>query len=919
MSGQVKLDNKVVEANHGGSSAGVKPGERDDEGKGASPPSLHCEIKSVQKVIESSGGTMEGSEVPEEEAPCSVEKTVSAAEPQLGCDEEVESLGSESPKEREDISPVFDSKQSACDEQSAQSSEKKSERNLTTPTEKEKQPPDESRTPSPRVCAPAPKESSQDDSSVPHPSEPQPSEASSLPPLDKPVLSTPGEGSLADDSISPTSNLVMDVSFLASTEPTPSTIKSPEELTEVDDRGRSGKLEQGEERMDCEDILPDGPAKDNVLAGAGKVLSDLPGVCEKGEEERKNVQGVGTEEVPDGGSTSPAAASEKVDTMSASDARETSGKSSSNSPSGAIPAESPEKAKDASAETVDVEPILKDSPMEHNQTETVENAKSLSTYTSQSFPTSSFSVMPPSIISSARESPVIKVVQSKLVAGAAEQLEKSASVMVDFEKQVAKPSLGALQKTSSEGLRYQAGIAASMSPASVVVNLVDGSKVAAVSSLVSPAVQFSQLSQLGVQVDSPQSVVISCMEVSSASMASPSHGTSLPAASGGDAAAAAELTAKSSSTSIPVLLSSGQVSVPVPIIHDLLPSSSGAVPAIVSLSSSSSSSSSSAASCSSPAPPTSSAAKLSFSTTSSESLDKSDGRLVKVGPGALAMPALTAVAPTVLTAAMPIIATPTTSARQTSTVSKKPVLSAGLSPTLSSNLAALFPSHAGKFAVPGNYAASATAGSVSDGSSPLVKAQQASRHPVVVTPAKVAAGKAVMVTPVLSASVKGDVLSVIKPPSSATGKTTPVLAKAPGVKGGLVAAAAAAQGGGAAIVIDPAAISSGAVAKLKAEHALALHGGGSAIQQVSLDKEVVSPEKLPVGGMQGLSFDFTNFVMPIVVDVLKVGSAVKFGSKKTGKGGDASSSVVPIVRMVNQAVSGLGENKSEVSRSTLNN
>jgi len=910
-SGQVNSDNHVVDASHE-SSAPLKRGES-AEVKNPSPPSLP---QSTDEVSEG-GSSTKGKQ---KDSPQSAEGAVCEAKPEVGGAKVGVALGSsETPGKGGDINvrPESGSRPSDCEQITTHQSSKKSEQDsIAHATVEVKKLPGKAKTPSPPVRSPAPRENSQDGrSGGDQPSDLQPSKARGLLAPDKPVLVVElksskgssmlsgGEESLADDSISPTSNLVMDVSFISASEPTPSAIISPEEPMEV---GNKGRTEQEEEHMDTEDIPLDGPVRDELVK-TGKVSPDLPGGSKK-EKERKETEPVApkpvtAEEAADGSSST---AEEGIATKSASDGEEISCKSSLGHTPNVARAISP-NAETISTDSVNVNPVLRDSALKIYQTETKESTKSSSTYAKQGPASSVYSGSKPSIVS--------EVAKSTLVSSVTEQPKKSTTVSLGPEKPPAPPSLGVIQKASKEvpGRRKP-----STNRASVFVNRVDGSKLAAVSSVVPPAVK---LSQLGVQVDAPQSVVISCMEISSvAPMAAGSYDSSHPASSRCDGGGA-ELVVKSSTSSIPIPLSSAQVSIPVPIVHDLLSSSSGPVAAFVSLSTSSSAAAASSGPLSSQAPPTSSTAKFSLSTAGSESSDKSDARLVKVDPGALAMPALTAVAPTVLTAATPIIATPTTSSRQTSTTSKKPVLSAGLSPTLSSNLAALFPSQAGKFAVPGSYAASVASSSVSaEGASSLVKAQQnAARHPVVVTPAKVAAGKAVMVTPMLSASMKGEVLSVVKPPCNSTGKTSavssgaegilktvPVIAKSSGLKGGLVPT----QGGGAAIVIDPSAITSSTVAKLKAEQALALHGG-NAIQQVNLDGKVISPNKQTVG-IQGFSFDFTNFVMPMVIDVLRVGSAVKLGTKKAGKGKDLANNVVPIMRMLNPAVSGLGKEAGSI-------
>ena len=265
------------------------------------------------------------------------------------------------------------------------------------------------------------------------------------------------------------------------------------------------------------------------------------------------------------------------------------------------------------------------------------------------------------------------------------------------------------------------------------------------------------------------------------------------------------------------------------------------------------------------------------------------------------MPTLTAtVSSTMLTASTSVSATPTTSSRQTSTTSKKPILSAGLSPTLSSNLAALFPSQAEKFAVPGNFPASSfssSVGSPSDGPA-LAKVQHsAKQHSVVVTPTKGSVvSKSVVVAPGLStdrkANKKGD-------SSGVASNTIPIItALSASTKKGVVAGF-----GGTPIIIDPSSIGmAGAAAHLKAGQAKALHGG-SAIQHVALNRDLLSPDRLPAS-MQGLSFDFTQFMMPRVLDVLTVGAATKLGKKAvSGKGGE-STDPVPILKMMN---SGLGK------------
>lgn len=311
--------------------------------------------------------------------------------------------------------------------------------------------------------------------------------------------------------------------------------------------------------------------------------------------------------------------------------------------------------------------------------------------------------------------------------------------------------------------------------------------------------------------------------------------------------------------------------------------------------------------------------------------------LVMVGGGVVmssAMPALTAVASTVVT---PVIATPVTSARQTTTTTKKPVLSAGLSPTLSSNLAALF---ARKFALAsGSY--SVPSMSSTESSPSLVKVQQFSPNtrplPVVVSPAtklgNSSATKAVVITPMISDNKAGifieksagslsessgggagdiSTASALASTSTATplsimGSPIPVITHVSTLKGGAAAIPVTPKSvvplaASAPVLLDQGHVVAVSSTKLKAGRAKTLHSA-SQIQHVTTDKDVASTEKTP---LPTLSLDFTQFVMPKVLGVQTVSPATKFGGKKLGKTIDLEEAI-PVLRMVNTSVVGLGE------------
>ena len=281
------------------------------------------------------------------------------------------------------------------------------------------------------------------------------------------------------------------------------------------------------------------------------------------------------------------------------------------------------------------------------------------------------------------------------------------------------------------------------------------------------------------------------------------------------------------------------------------------------------------------------------------------------------------------------VAVPSSDGCQTIMAANKQILSAGLSPTLSSNLAALFPAYPGKFAVGSGAVPLASSTSSSDLATTAMKAQKhssASRHaPLVVKPAcnMVAnSGNAVIISPVIS----GDQPAAIPIGKQLLSSQRKNAAEAGGVRvlsvpsstGGSLAVSGASpvsvivqrsssEGEQMAVMNQVLSMASDAVAqehmssvsssKLKVGRAMALHSTNLIQHDANAESRVVPTEN---PAMAALSLDFTQLKMPQVLGVHTVAPAVKFGGKKLEKSIDLEQSI-PILRMVNTAVVGLGK------------